>query len=281
MTVWAVSLAVLAAAAAVAAEGGSPPLRPKRAGVLRLRLRTRVQPFKGVDEWREVVVEEELPVAETALLLCDVWDKHWCKGANRRLAAMLPRMGEVVRFCREHGVQIIHAPSDTMAFYADTPQRRRAQAAPRAQPPKPRRLPDPPLPIDASDGGCDDQPQCRSHRAWSRQHPAITIAEPDAVTDRGQEVYNLLQQLGVKNLVILGVHTNMCVLGRSFAIKAMTRWGVRCVLVRDLTDTMYNPRRPPHVPHARGTELVVEHIEKHWCPSILGDDLLKTHPPRQ
>ena len=98
---------------------------------------------------------------------------------------------------------------------------------------------------------------------------------------RRQEVYNLLQQLGVKNLVILGVHTNMCVLGRSFAIKAMTRWGVRCVLVRDLTDTMYNPRRPPHVPHARGTELVVEHIEKHWCPSILGDDLLKTHPPRQ
>ena len=280
MVHWTVLAALLLTAAAVAAEG-ELPLRPKKAGVLRLRLRTRVQPFKGADEWHEAVVEEELPVAETALLLCDVWDKHWCAGANRRLAAMLPRMSQVAQFARKHGIQIVHAPSDTMGFYADTPQRRRAQAAPHAQPPKPRKLPDPPLPIDASDGGCDCQPQCRSHRAWKRQHPAIEVAEPDAVSDNGQEVYNLLQQLGVKNLVLMGVHTNMCVLGRSFAIKPMTRWGVRCVLVRDLTDTMYNPRRPPHVPHERGTELVVEYIEKHWCPSVLSDDLLKTHPPRQ
>ena len=251
------------------------------AGTLRLGLRTRVQPFKGSGEWHESIVQNDLPVAETAILLCDVWDKHWCAGANRRLAAMLPRMNEVVRFAREHGVQIIHAPSGTMGFYADTPQRLRAQSAPHVQPPKPLRLPDPPLPVDASDGGCDCEPKCRSHNAWKRQHPAIEIAEPDAISDNGTEVYNLLGQLGIKNLIIMGVHTNMCILGRSFAIKPMTRLGVRCVLVRDLTDAMYNPRRRPLVSHERGTGLVVEHIEKHWCPSILSDDLLKVHPPKQ
>jgi hypothetical protein len=101
------------------------------------------------------------------------------------------------------------------------------------------------------------------------------------VTDKGQEVYNLLQQLGIKNLILMGVHTNMCVLHRSFAIKAMTRWGVRCVLIRDLTDTMYNPKRPPQVPHDRGTELVVEYIERYWCPSVLSDDLLKAYQPSE
>ena len=46
-----------------------------------------------------------------------------------------------------------------------------------------------------------------------------------------------------------------------------------CLLARDLTDTMYNPRMSPHVSHERGTELVVEHIEKYWCPSFLSADL--------
>ncbi len=87
-----------------------------------------------------------------------------------------------------------------------------------------------------------------------------------------------MQQRGIKNLIAMGVHTNMCVLNRPFGIKQMTRWGVRCVLVRDLTDAMYNPQRPPYVSHERGTELIVEYIEKYWCPSVLSDDLLKIYP---
>jgi hypothetical protein len=61
----------------------------------------------------------------------------------------------------------------------------------------------------------------------------------------------------------------MCILNRSFAIKQMTKWGIHCVLVRDLTDAMYDPKDLPFVTHDRGTELVVEHIEKYWCPSVL------------
>jgi hypothetical protein len=38
---------------------------------------------------------------------------------------------------------------------------------------------------------------------------------------------------------------------------------------------MYDPREPPYVSHARGTELVIEHIEKYWCPSISSDDLTR------
>ena len=72
----------------------------------------------------------------------------------------------------------------------------------------------------------------------------------------------------------MGVHTNMCVLHRTFAIKQMTRWGIRCILVRDLTDSMYDPKKPPMVSHDQGTELVVQYIEKYWAPSILSKDLL-------
>jgi hypothetical protein len=47
------------------------------------------------------------------------------------------------------------------------------------------------------------------------------------------------------------------------------------VLARDLTDALYDPREPPHVSHARGTEIVVEHIERYLCPSILSVDLTR------
>jgi hypothetical protein len=58
----------------------------------------------------------------------------------------------------------------------------------------------------------------------------------------------------------------------------MVKLGKNVVLCRDLTDAMYDPRKPPYVSHARGTELAIEHIEKYWCPSIDSADLMKIVP---
>lgn len=252
--------AVLPAAAA------EPP------GVLKLNLRTRVRPFKGSDAWEEVVFRKELPAKETALLICDMWDDHWCKSAAKRCGELARNMAPVIAAARAKGVQIIHAPSDCMDFYKDTPQRRRIQNAPKIDLPQPLALPDPPLPVDTTGGGCDDDSTFR--KAWTRQTAAIPIADNDVISDKGDEVYRFLKQRGIKNLLVVGVHTNMCVLHRTFAIKQMTRWGIRCVLARDLTDAMYDPKKPPMVGHEKGTELVIEYIEKYWAPTMLSKDLL-------
>jgi nicotinamidase-related amidase len=212
--------------------------------------------------------------ATVALLLCDVWDDHWCSAAARRVDALAPRIDAVVAAARALGVLIVHAPSDTLAFYADWPQRRRALALPAIEPPAPLALPDPPLPIDDADGGCDSG-EAPWRRAWSRQHPSIAIGPDDLIADDGRTVYAALAHHHRTVLCVAGVHTNMCVLNRSFGIKQMTRWGVRCLLLRDLTDAMYNPARPPRVSHDEGTALVIEHIERHWCPTLLGADLTR------
>ena len=65
----------------------------------------------------------------------------------------------------------------------------------------------------------------------------------------------------------------MCILHRSFAIKQMVRWGVEIAWLRDLTDAMYNPARPPYVSHDEGTALVIGYIEKHWCPTCTSADI--------
>jgi len=243
---------------------------------LRLALRRHVlaQDEGGHAVWREVLECETVSADRVAIIICDMWDRHWSRGAAERVDAMAPRMDRVVRATREIGVHIVHAPSDTLDFYADTPARARAQAAPVVAPSTELAIEAPPLPIDDSDEGSDTG-ETETVWVWTRQHPAIEIDhDVDAITDSGREVYNLLQLWQSERVLLMGVHTNMCILNRSFGIKQMVRWGVPIALVKDLTDTMYNPARSPYVDHNEGTRLVIGYIERFWCPTILSNDLL-------
>ncbi len=236
------------------------------------------------NQWR--VVERNLTwdPQRTAVVVCDMWDRHWCEGATGRVGEMAPRMNEVLEAARAKGMLIIHCPSDTLKFYEGTPQRRLAQEAPKApNRPKGWRSLDasrePALPIDDSDGGCDEHPACRQHSAWKRQVATLEIRPGDAITD-SDEAYNLMMQRGITNVVVMGVHLNMCVLGRPFSIRNMVLQGQNVLLVRDLTDTMYNSRMAPFVSHFAGTDLVTEHVEKYWCPSTTSVAFLGGEPFR-
>jgi nicotinamidase-related amidase len=241
---------------------------------LSLPLRARAQPFKGADTWQEINLRETVPAREAAIIICDMWDDHWCKSSAKRCGEMAVKMEPVLKAARARGVTIIHAPSDCMAFYKDAPQRKRMQELTPVAPPEPRVIPDPGLPIDDKEGGCDDNPKPAFSKAWTRQHKALTIADNDYISDNGKEVYSLLKQKGIKTVFICGVHTNFCVLHRTFGIKQLSRWGVRCVLIRDLTDSMYDPTKKPFVAHDEGTDLVIQHIEKYWCPTVLSKDVV-------
>jgi nicotinamidase-related amidase len=265
-------IAFTAAALAAAASIGLLAL-PSPTSRFVVPLQLRVQPFKNSDVWQAVAVRGEFTPGDSAIIVCDMWDKHWCAGATRRVEDLARRMDPVLRRARQTGVLVIHAPSDTMAFYKDYPQRQFVLQAPQVKPPESLHFPDPPLPIDDTDGGCDT-PGDQEHQAWKRENPLLSVGPHDAISDRGDEIYNLLRQRNIHTLFIMGVHANMCILNRSFAIKQMTGWGLRCVLVRDLTDAMYNPARKPFVSHAAGTGLVIEHIEKYWCPSTRSADLM-------
>ena len=253
------------------------------AEALQLNLRSRAKADGAVAE-RKVAWEPK----KTALIICDMWDDHWCKSAARRVTEMAGPLNDVAKVARSRGVFIIHAPSTCTGFYDATPQRERARKAQFNSTPIPLATAerwgtawcwtDPKreavLPIDDSDMGCDCQPiKCEIRSPWTRQIRTIEIADADAITDNGQETWNLLGERGIDNVILCGVHLNMCVLGRPFAIRQMVTLGKNVTLMRDLTDTMYNPERPPGVSHFAGTELVVEHVERYWCPSFISTDI--------
>ena len=233
------------------------------------------QDSRGYNVWTTVERAHTVPALKAAILLCDVWDNHPFRGAVERLEAMVPRMNTVVEAARTKGASIIHAPSDTMEFYADSPARIRAQSIPQVEPPADLEHEDPPLPFDAIKNGSDTG-ETDTTSNWTRQHPGIEIDEEcDVITDNGKEVYSFLKHRGIEWLLIMGVHTTMCILHRSFAIKQMVRWGIEVALIRDLTDAIYNPTIPPYVSHDEGTQLAIAFIEKFWCPSVESEDLLR------
>jgi nicotinamidase-related amidase len=160
--------------------------------------------------------------------VCDMWDAHHCVSAARRVDELAPRMNEVLHGLRARGALIVHAPDACMDFYAGTPARTRAIRAPFAPAPyrtdwhswdpdelavMPATLTDPGLCSCDSPAPCGDTP---SHGI--RQTAVIDIAPGDVVTDDGQEFYNVLEERGIADVVLMGVHTNVCVLSRPYGV---------------------------------------------------------------
>jgi nicotinamidase-related amidase len=226
--------------------------------------------------------------AKSAAIICDMWDAHHCVSAARRVAEMAPRMNSVVTRLREEGALIIHAPAGCMEFYAGTPARIRAIRAPGAHAPGPinwngwdqeREIRLPSTLTDPGPCSCESAEPCGGADPpypWTRQTPLIDITPEDAVSDNGQEIFNLLEHRGISDVLVMGVHTNICVLGRPYGIRQLVYLGKRPVLCRDLTDSFHRDPRG----HFWGTEQVVAHIEREWCPTVTSDQLVGGTPFR-
>jgi len=207
---------------------------PTNSAVLKLHTRSR-HPNAGTPAKFDVVEKTvDWNPGKTAVVVVDMWDDHWCRGAARRVAEIAGPMNKFIGEARSRGILIVHCPSTCADFYRGSLARRRAADAPFATPRIalatserwgtawnwPDKSREPELPIDDSDMGCDCATQCVIAAPWKRQIATIEIDDGrDAITDNGQELYNLFAERGIENVIVCGVHLNMCVLGRPFAIR--------------------------------------------------------------
>jgi nicotinamidase-related amidase len=257
--------------------------------MLELPARSRVESPPGSGKFEAVTRTVSWDPRATAVIICDMWDRHWCPPATARVAELAPAINEFVSIARERGMLIVHAPSDTMHFYRDSPARLRAQNAPPAPDlPKNMRKGNNALnfaeradrPIDDLGGGCTCK-DAHSHRAWQSQIAAIAIDQDrDLISDSGAEMWNVFASRGIQNVILVGVHTNMCVVGRSFGLRNWVKNQKNAILIRDLTDSMYNPKRRPRVDHFTGTDLYIAHIEQFICPTTTSTALTLKPPFR-
>ncbi len=266
---------------------------------VRFELRSRDAKKKQQNVSPAQIKKVEWNPRETAIIICDMWDDHTCKAAAARVAEMAPMMNETVNAARKKGMFIIHAPSGRTSFYKTTPQQQRAVDAPQSKAPvkfkwnyRDEHKESDPLKFILA-GGCGCKVPCdgwvpdktglrhwdyKGHKIpWTRQIKTIEIAEPDAISDNGQEIFNLLEQHQIKHVILMGVHTNLCVCGRPFGLRQMTYLKKDVVLCRDLTDSLFQLRIKDY-DHFVGTEKIVQQIEADICPTILSTDITGKKP---
>ena len=166
------------------------------------------------------------------------------------------------------------------------------------------RRPEPEVPF--AGGGCDDDgitPPPPWDDDTHAQHEGIGIFPRDGLSDNAREIAGALLGGGFRQVVVTGVHANECLLTRPFGLRLLQSltlrggmggglalglahddqhsggggWGetVQVVLARDLTDVLYDPRDSPHCTHREALALVVQHIERYVCPTVLSSQLLE------
>ncbi len=284
------------AAAVLIARGGSWSLADEPAGhALDLKLRQRVEFAESPGVYQVVEKSESWKPKATAIIVCDMWDLHHSLNATMRLEEMAPQLEQFLKAARSRHDH--HSRTEQLHAGLQGPPR----AAARPNTPRSRHLPQSigswcyqipaeengKYPIDQVKGENDDDP--RSQEQWlatlaakgrNPAHPWLTESSlltidpaADYISDHGEEVWSILEDRGIDHVILTGVHTNMCVLGRPFGLRQMAKNGKSVALCRDLTDTIYNPQRAPYVSHFAGTALIVEHIEKYVCPTITSDQV--------
>ena len=80
----------------------SRPSRPAAADTIHFKAHLEQQ-AKGEDRFEEKTIERAWAPRETAIVICDMWNQHWCASATRRCGELALKMAPLLDRARERG----------------------------------------------------------------------------------------------------------------------------------------------------------------------------------
>ncbi|MBI3413857.1 MAG: NPCBM/NEW2 domain-containing protein [Verrucomicrobia bacterium] len=213
-----------------------------------------------------LVTKERVASSKIGVVVVDMWNYHWCKTSTMRVAALVPRMKKVLQAAHDMEMTIFWCPSDVADNYVGTIQHEAAANAPRVPLPALKEIKCPAAP---DGGGCTcGKERCPGNYGWDGMHPDLQMFPDDFMPNDLETLYSLCRQRGLSHLIYLGVHTQVCLLGKSIGLRNLSSAGFQCILARDLTDAhgKYDPERG--LTPDEFTADVVAHFEKFLAPTI-------------
>lgn len=219
-----------------------------------------------------IIKQEKIPPNNLAIVVMDIWDYHWCRTARERTVALIPRMNYTLDTARQLGITICFSPTGAMRDLWEAPQYQATLALPQHPLPEPKQLNF--TPPRWGDCMCGPGYPCLYHSNRNNQHPDLKMCEGDFIVLETQQMYNLCKERGIEHIILIGEHTNMCVLGKPCGVYPLVSRGFKVYLGQDVTDacTGYDPggSTPDD-----GTRQVVAQIERDICPSINLEEMLR------
>lgn len=262
-----------------------------------LKLNFRTRELINSTRWKIKTETKDIDPQRTAVIICDLWNSHWCKDSAERIYALAQSVNTMLNIIRPLGIKIIHAPSGSMAHYNEYDQREQFLATIRQDGSSNEHRPimSPSAcycgvcfpgkttwcaihsPACCVDPGKNSNPcSMDPEQSWySGENKHIEIKDGDFISDDGTEIYNFIKKRNIEYVFIVGVHLNLCVWGRSFGIQPMVKRGVKMVLIRDLTTVFPHPDLLEYLSHKKQDAAFISWLEKYWCPTIQSHDLIQ------
>lgn len=223
---------------------------------------------------RSASLDWKIPVSQTALVLVDVWQRHYIKDTEERAEKIInSRLLPLIASMRKAGVQIIHAPSPEVAV--TSPNWVRIQTREQVFP-----TPDewPPADFRASTGPFapfampyEPMEDVRGKMAPLTFHPKVLPLNGEPVIANGEELHQYCKNNKKLFLLYAGFNTNACIINRNYGTIRMRDRGYRIILVRDCTTGMESKESQPTLAQTRGTIL---NLEMFACFTVISEDLI-------
>lgn len=231
----------------------------------------------------------EIPLSQAALVLVDVWDRHYLKEPEERAERIIQEtIRPLLRKCRMAGPQIIHAPSPPQArkcaaWVGHKKQEELPVGAPDTKAVHVPAKPWPPSQFRSKNGPYKQYARPAEPMASDRlrilkglcMHPDVRPEGSDVVVATGQELHEYCRDQGILFLFYIGFNTNMCILQRDYGTMAMHTRGYEIIVVRDCTTGMESFETQDGLWQTRGAILFLEMNRKY---SILSRELLAGLP---
>ena len=233
-------------------------------------------------EWVETntgyaYLDWEIPISQAALVLVDVWDRHYLKDTAARSEVIIrEKLVPLVSACRKAGLQVIHAPSPGQA--KGDPRWLQLKSEKKVPPAEPETWP--PREFRSKSGDYKAYARPAEPRDAERAkyvgartiHPLVKPEGDDVVVATGEELHLYCKQEGIMFLFYAGFNTNACILLRDYGTIRMDERGYEVIIVRDCGAGMESFETHDELWQTRGAILFLEMFGKY---STSSEELIK------
>lgn len=183
-----------------------------------------------------------IPVSQVAVVLVDVWQRHYIKEPEERAEAIInENLIPLLVACRKSGLEIIHAPSPPVAMQHPNWVKLVSKAERKTQsdgwPPTSFRKK-----VDAYQSfGRPVEPREAERQSLPSLyfHPKVMPEGKEAVIATGEELHRYCKQKEILFLLYAGFNTNACLITRDYGMLQMCNdRGYETILIRDCTTGM-------------------------------------------
>lgn len=225
--------------------------------------------------------KRSINLSETVIYV-DMWRSHWCTYYNDREFYFTPRINEILQMFRQISVPVVQISMSVDAFNGNSIQRKEGKKVVEkgsldilekynAQAMRYHK--------DYIPGFVDtcvykDQERFGKYRD-NRFSKVIAVAEDDYFVQNFKESAESFVGLGAKHVIVLGQHTNMCLMAVFLYCREVN---LDLIIVRDLVDAcwLFEYQKNHVRNHTAGNIAVNDYFDTNFGSSIISYDLIRS-----